>query len=158
MADAQKMENQRSLKVPEFLREPLEAAQVRLGQIEGEAQRMWKDLMVRGRAGRKDIEQILQRLAKQDWNFPEMRQLVERLREQGAERAAEWRGRAESFRADALERLVELQGKAVAFLGVATREQVEELSRELERLAKRIERDQKGRRPVKKGSKSSAQI
>lgn len=158
MAEAHKFENHRSLKVPEFLREPLEAAQSRLDQLEGEAQRVWKDLMVKGRAGRKDIEQILQRLAKQDWNFPEMKQLVERLREQGAERAAEWRGKAESFRAEALERMVELQGKAVAFLGVATREQVEELSRELERLARRIERGQKGRRPGKKGSKPSAQV
>ncbi len=158
MAEAHKMENHRSLKVPEFLREPLEAAQARLGHLEGEAQKVWKDLMVRGRAGRKDVEQILQRFAKQDWNFPEMRQLVERLREQGAERAAEWRGKAESFRAEALDKMVELQGKAVAFLGVATREQVEELSRELERLARRIERGQKGRRNGKKGSKPSAQV
>ncbi len=158
MAEAHKIENHRSLKVPEFLREPLEAAQARLGYLEGEAQKVWKDLMLRGRAGRKDIEQILQRLAKQDWNFPEMRQLVERLREQGAERAAEWRGKAESFRAEALEKMVELQGKAVAFLGVATREQVEELSRELERLARRFERGQKGRRVAKKGSKPSAQV
>ena len=158
MAEAHKMENHRSLKVPEFLKEPLEAAQARLGHLEGEAQKVWKDLMVRGRAGRKDIEQILQRLAKQDWNFLEMKQLVERLRGQGAERAAEWRGKAESFRAEALEKMVELQGKAVAFLGVATREQVEELSRELERLARRIERGQKGRRTGKKGSKPSAQV
>jgi hypothetical protein len=158
MAEARKMDNHRSVKVPEFLREPLEAAQARLGHLEGEAQRVWKDLMVRGRAGRKDIEQILQKLAKQDWNFPEMKQLVEKLREQGAERAAEWRGKAESFRAEALEKMVELQGKAVAFLGVATREQVEELSRELERLARRIERGQKGRRLEKKGSKPSAQV
>jgi polyhydroxyalkanoate synthesis regulator phasin len=157
MAETHKMENHRSLKMPEFIKEPLVAAQERLGHLEDEAQRVWKDLMVRGRAGRKDIEQILQRLAKQDWNFPEMRQLVDRLRGQGAERAAEWRGKAESFRAEALEKMVELQGKAVAFLGVATREQVEELSRELERLARRIERGQKGRRSGRKGSKPSAQ-
>lgn len=158
MAETHKTEGGRSLKIAELLKEPLEAAHARLGHLEGEAQRVWKDLMLKGRAGRKDIEQILQRLAKQDWNFPEMRQLVERLREQGAERAAEWRGKAESFRAEALERIVELQGKAVAFLGVATREQVEELSRELERLARRIERGQRGRRPGKKGSKPSAQV
>jgi uncharacterized protein CbrC (UPF0167 family) len=158
MAEAHKLENHRPIKMPEFLKEPFEAAHARLGHLEGEAQRVWKDLMVKGRAGRKDIEQILQRLAKQDWNFPEMKQLVDRLREQGAERAAEWRGRAESFRAEALERLVELQGKAVAFLGVATREQVEELSRELDRLARRFERGAKSRRIGKKGSKPSAQV
>lgn len=158
MAEAHKIENHRSLKVPEFLREPLEAAQAHLGHLEGEAQRVWKDLMLKGRAGRKDIEQILQRLAKQDWNLPEMRQLVDRFREQGVQRAAEWRGKAESFRAEALDRMVELQGRVVAFLGVASREQVEELSRELERLARKIERGEKGRRPGKKGSKPSAQV
>lgn len=158
MAETSRFDGGRSLKFAEFIREPLEAAQARIGHLEGEAQKVWKDLMVKGRAGRKDIEQILQRLARQDWNFPEVRALLDRLREQGAERAAEWRGKAESFRTEALDRLVELQGRAVAFLGVATREQVEELSREMERLARRIERGQKGRRNGKKGSKPSAQV
>jgi hypothetical protein len=148
MAEVHKLNGGGSIKIPEFLKEPLEAAQVRLGKLEGEAQRVWKDLMLKGRAGRKDLEQIVQRLAKQDWNLLEMRQLLDRLRAQGAERAAEWRGKAETFRAEALERMVELQGKAVSFLGVATREQVEGLSRELDRLAKRIER---GQRPAKGG-------
>jgi hypothetical protein len=158
MAEAHKEQPGRSAKMPDFLKERLEAAQERLGQLEVEAHKVWEDLMHKGRAGRKDIEQILQRLAKQDWNLPELRQLLERLREQGAERAAEWRGRAESFRAEALERMVELQGKAVAFLGGATREQGEELSRELERLAKRIEQGQAARRTAKKKSKTSAQV
>ena len=100
------------------------------------------------------MEQIIQRLAKQGKALPEVVHLLERLRDQGAERAAEWRGKAESFRTEALERMVALQGKAVAFLGVATREQVEELSKELERLAKRIEKSEKARR-VRKSPKSA---
>lgn len=156
MADAQKRDGNKAVKVPEFLKEPLEAAHARLGKLEGEAQRVWKDLMVKGRAGRKDIEQIVHRLAKQDWSVLEMRHLLDRLRQQGAVRAAEWRGKAESWRAEALERMVLLQGKAVAFLGVATRDQVEELSRELERLARKIERGQKVRKSGKKSSKPSA--
>lgn len=147
MAEMQRIEK---LKVPEFLREPLEAAQVRFGQIEEEAQRVLKDLMVRGRAGRKDIEHIMQRLSRQDWNLPEVKHRLGKLREQGVERAAEWRGKAETFRTEALERVTELQTRAVAFLGVATRDQVEELSRELERLAKRLDRAEKGRRSAKK--------
>jgi len=153
MAQVHKLDGGGPLKVPEFLKEPLEAAQERLEKLEGDAQRVWKDLMLKGRAGRKDLEQIVQRLAKQDWNILEIRQVVDRLRAQGAERAAEWRGKAESFRAEALDRMVELQGKAVAFLGVATRDQVEELSHELEKLAKRIER---GQRPVKGGKTRKA--
>jgi hypothetical protein len=93
---------------------------------------------------------MVSRLSKQDWTFPEMKQRIEKLREHGVERAAEWRGRAETFRAEALERMVDLQGRAIAFFGVATREQVEEISKELDRLAKRIEKGSRPRR-AKKG-------
>jgi hypothetical protein len=144
-------DNSKAMKVPEFLREPLEAAQARLGQLEEEAQRVIRDLMDRGRAGRKDIEEIVNRLSKQDWTFPEMKQRLEKLRDQGAERAAEWRDKAETFRAEALDRVIDLQARAISFLGVATRDQVEELSKELDRLARRIEKGQKARRTARKG-------
>jgi hypothetical protein len=147
MAETEKMTNgSRAMKVPEFLREPLEAAQARLEQIEVEAQRVLKDLVERGRASRKDLEHMVQKLSKQDWTFPEMKHRIDKLREQGVERAAEWRGRAETFRAEALERVLELQGRAISFLGVATREQVDEISRELDRLTKRIEKGARSRR------------
>ncbi|ABS26671.1 hypothetical protein [Anaeromyxobacter sp. Fw109-5] len=144
MAEAQKTDNGK-LKVPEFLREPLVAAQARFELIEEEAQRVLKDLVDRGRASRKDIEEIVHRLSRQDFSLPEVRQRLERLRDQGAERAAGWRDRAETFRSDALERMLELQARAVQFLGVATREEVQELSRELEKLARRFEKG--ARRP-----------
>jgi hypothetical protein len=146
MADTQKVNGGKAMKVPEFLREPLEAAQARLEQFEVEAQRVLKDLVDRGRASRKDFEVMVQKLSKQDWTFPEMKQRIEKLRDQGVERATSWRGRAENFRADAMERVMDLQGKAIAFLGVATREQVEEISKELDRLAKRIEKSDRPRR------------
>ncbi len=151
MAETHRMESGRSVKVPEFLREPLATAQARFGQLEEEAQRVFHDLMVRGRASRKDLEHMVHRLSQQDWSLPEMRQRLEKLRETGVERAAEWRGRAESFRAEALERMIELQNRAVAFLGVATREQVEELSKELDRLARRIEKEKPAKRAKKAG-------
>jgi hypothetical protein len=144
------MNGGKAMKVPEFLREPLEAAQARLEQIEVEAQRVLKDLVERGRASRKDLEHMVQKLSKQDWTFPEMKQRIDRLREQGVERAAEWRGKAETFRAEALERVLDLQGRAISFLGVATREQVEEISKELDRLTRRIEKGARSRR-TKKG-------
>ena len=140
MAETQKANGGRAVKVPEFLREPIEAAQARIEQLEEDAERVLKDLMDRGRAGRKEFEQIVARLSKQDWKFPEMKQRLDKLREQGVERAAEWRGRAETFRVEAMDRVVDLQSRAIAFLGVASRDQVDELSREIERLAKRIEK------------------
>ncbi len=149
MAEAQKHENSR-VKMPEVLREPLVAAQARLEALEGEAQRVLKDLVDRGRASRKDLEHMVHRLSKQEFSFVEVRQRLEKLREQGVERAAEWRGKAESFRTEALERMLELQSRAVHFLGVATREQVEELSKEMDRLAKRMDRAEKSPRKARK--------
>src|SRR6266567_1997227 len=135
MADKSK-----NMKVPEFLREPLETAQLRLAEFEEEAQRVLKDLVEKGRASRKDVGELVQRLSRQDWKkMDDLRGRVTKLRDQGLERAHELRGRAESFRSEAMEKLEELQAKAVAYLGVATREQVLELSRELERLSRRLE-------------------
>jgi hypothetical protein len=148
---ATRTENSRAARVPEFLREPLATAQARLEHLEVEAQRVLRDLMDRGRASRKDFEQMVSRLSKQDWTFPEMKQRLEKLRDQGVERAAEWRGKAETFRAEALERMIELQSRAVAFLGVATREQVEELSKELDRLSRRIGKGEQPKRARKAG-------
>ena len=153
MAETNKVENGR-MKVPEFLREPLVAAQARFEQIEEEAQRVFKDLMDRGRASRKDLEHMVTKLSKQDWTFPEMKQALEKLREQGVERAAEWRDRAETFRTEALDRVMDLQGRAIAFLGVASRDQVEELSREIDKLARKIAKGgaKKGRKTTRPGA------
>ena len=152
MAETQRSAS-KTVKVPEFIREPIEAAQATIERIEEDAERVLKDLMNRGRAGRKEFEQIVARLSKQDWTFPEMKHRIEKLREQGIERAAEWRGRAETFRVEAMERLVDMQGRAIAFLGVASRDQVEELSREIDRIARKMGKN--GPRKTKKPSTRS---
>ncbi len=120
------------VKVPEFLREPLEAAQARLGVFEDEMQKLWKEILEMSKTGRKELGVLVERLQKQ----------VGRTH---------WRSRAESFRAEALERLMELQTRAVGFLGVATREQVEELSREIEKVLARLEGRGAGAGRVKRG-------
>ena len=127
-----------STKVPEFIREPLEAAQARIEAFEEEAQKVLRDLVKR----RKDLADLIQKLSKQDWNT-ELRGRFGKLRDQSRERAGELRGRAETFRADAADRLENLQTKAIAFLGVASREEVLELSRELDKLARRLEKSGK---------------
>lgn len=156
MAETAKLNGNRAVKVPEFLREPFEAAQARLEQFEEDAERVLKDLMDRGRASRKEIEQIVSKLSKQDWTLPEMRHRIEKLRDQGVERAAEWRGRAETFRTEAMDRVMDLQGRAIAFLGVASRDQVEELSREIDRLARKIGKT--GPKKARKTARPSAEL
>jgi hypothetical protein len=136
-----------STKVPEFIREPLEAAQARIEAFEVEAQKVLRDLMKR----RKDLADLVQKLSKQDWNT-ELRGRFGKLRDQGRERADELRGRAETFRADAVDRLENLQTKAIAFLGVASREEVLELSRELDKLVRRLEKSGKA------AAKASARV
>lgn len=113
-----------------------------------------KELAKKGKAGRKEIEARLEKMvgdAHLEDRIAELRAKLELLQKTGRERTEMWRGKADSFRAEALERMFELQGKVVSFLGVATREQVEELHHELERLAKRIESGQKAR-PVRKST------
>jgi hypothetical protein len=113
-----------------------------------------KELAKKGKAGRKEIEARLEKMvgdAHIEDRIAELRGKLELLQKTGRERTEVWRGKADSFRAEALERMVEVQGKVVSFLGVATREQVEGLHHELERLAKRIESGQKAR-PAKKGT------
>jgi hypothetical protein len=123
------------MRVPEFLREPIEVAQARLETLEKDAQKLFKDI-----SGR------VQKEWKQDW--PEMKDRVDKLLAAGRERAVDWRGRAEHVRADAMERLMEL----VKFLGVATRDQLEQLSRDVDRILKKIE---KPRKPRRKGARKA---
>lgn len=153
MAETQRDGAKRAIKVPEFLREQLEQAQARLGQLEEGAEKALKDLVEKGRESRKELEAALARFSKDD-RVVELKGRIEKLQRTGAVRAEEWKERAESFRSEALERIVELQAKAVNFLGVATKDEVEELHRELDRLAKRLEKGQKAR-PARKASKKA---
>ena len=140
MAEVSKSANHRgAMKVPEFLREPLEAAQSRLGTLEKDAQKLFKDI-----SGR------VQKEWRQDW--PEMKDRLDKLLAAGRERASEWRGRAEHVRADAMDRLMEL----VKFLGVATRDRLEQLSRDVDRILKRIEKGRKPRRKAPRKARAAA--
>ena len=113
-----------------------------------------KELAKRGKAGRKEFEALIGKVASEarvEGRLSELRGKLDLLQKTGLKRAELWRGKADSFRAEALERMVDIQGKVVSFLGVATREQVDELHQELERLAKRVENGQKAR-PSRKGA------
>lgn len=151
MAETHRDGAKRAIKVPEFLRDQLEHAQARLGVLEEGAEKALKELVEKGRESRKELEAVLTRITK-DGRVVELKGRLEKLQRTGADRAEAWKGKAESFRSEALERIVELQAKAVNFLGVATRDEVRELHRELDRLAKRLEKGQKAR-PARKGGK-----
>lgn len=126
MAEAQKSRNPKSAKVEGFLRESVEVAQARLEVLEAEAQKLVQDLSAR-----------IQKVSGKDW--AEVKERLEHIREVGRERAEEWKDRAQGFRVEAAERLENLQVSALRFLGVASREEVAELSREINKILKRLD-------------------
>lgn len=142
MAEAQKRNAKSSAKVEKvegFLRESVEVAQARLEVIEAEAQKLLLEVQTR-----------FQKVSGKDW--AEVRERLEHLREVGMERAEEWKGKAEEFRAEAAEKLENLQVSALRFLGVASREEVAELSREINKILKRLDesRKRKAGKPARK--------
>jgi hypothetical protein len=139
MAETQKSKNAKNAtKVEGFLRESVEVAQARLEVLEAEAQKLLHEVQTR-----------FQKVSGKDW--AEVKERLEHLREVGRERAEEWKDKAQEFRVDAAERLETLQEKALRFLGVATREEVAELSREINKILKRLdEKKRKAARPAKK--------
>jgi ElaB/YqjD/DUF883 family membrane-anchored ribosome-binding protein len=131
MTEAQKSRaTTNSPTMEKFLRESVEVAQARLETIEAEAQKLLHELSAR-----------LQKVSGKDW--AEVRERLEAIREVGRERAEEWKDRAQEFRVDAAEKLETLQVKALKFLGVASREEVAELSREINKILKRLDDSRK---------------
>jgi len=146
MAEAQKTRNARSAaKVQELIRESIEAAQARLETLEDDAQKLLHEVSTR-----------VQKVSKKDWK--EFRGQVEKLRRAGLDAAEEWRDRAQSFRGEAVDRLLELQVRMMKVLGVATREEVEELSKEINKILRRLDEVQKrrARRPARKAPVAQA--
>lgn len=100
----------------ERVKESLEQAQARLAALEEEAQRVVA-------ASRKEITNLLQKLNAQD--------LLD---------VKEWSGRARHVGEDMGNRLDELRDRVITFMGVASREQVEELARDLTKLSRKLDR------------------
>jgi len=143
MSETQKSKSAKNAtKVEGFLRESVEVAQARLEVLEAEAQKLLHEVQTR-----------FQKVSGKDW--AEVKERLEHLREVGRERAEEWKDKAQEFRVDAAERLETLQEKALRFLGVATREEVAELSREINKILKRL--DERKRKAAKPARKSIAQ-
>ena len=142
MSEAQKRNAKSNAKVDKvegFLRESVEVAQARLEVIEVEAQKLLHEVQTR-----------FQKVSGKDW--AEVRERLDHLREVGMERAEEWKDKAQEFRVEAAEKLENLQVSALRFLGVASREEVAELSREINKILKRLDdsRRRKGGKPTRK--------
>ena len=139
MTETRKHHSAKTTKVEGFLRESVEVAQARLETLEAEAQKLLHEVQTR-----------FQKVSGKDW--AEVRERLDHLREVGMERAEEWKDKAQEFRVEAAEKLENLQVSALRFLGVASREEVAELSREINKILKRLDesRKRKAGKPARK--------
>jgi DNA-binding MarR family transcriptional regulator len=107
----------------EIVREQVQFVQSRLSDFQKDAEKALKELAEKGRESRKEIDRLLSRLEKKGW----------------AERPGELAGKAKDFGTELASHLDELQSKAIEFVGVASRDQVETLAREIKKLATKVE-------------------
>jgi len=122
------------IQVPAFVTTGIEAGRARLKDLESQAQDVLKDLYARGNRGVEDlrerlpIEALRERIPVDD--------LVDRARDFESEA----RTRAGELAADLEQRLQDIQNRTLALVGVASQGQIETLSHDIDRLARRVDR------------------
>ncbi len=113
---------------PDRIRQRLSELQSRLDALETDARHRIRRALGAGHEALHDLDDRLARMSREDWSVPGMRRRMEGLR-----------ARAENLRASALKRVAEMPGEAVSKLATGTRTPVQNLSRGLERIAKRLD-------------------
>lgn len=106
----------------------LQALQARFGELEAEARGRLLKALGAGQNRLSELDVALERMAREDWSVPGLRKRLDGLRE-----------RAEALRVTAMKRVNEMPASAVTALASSTRVPVQNLARELERLAKLVE-------------------
>jgi polyhydroxyalkanoate synthesis regulator phasin len=108
------------------LKESLEQAQSRLASFEEEAQRVLIDLVAKGRATRKEVAALIARI-----NAPELLE---------ADYVKGISGKAKNVGEDMSRRVEDVRQRMITLAGVASREQVDDLTRDLEKLSRKLDR------------------
>ncbi|BDG05796.1 hypothetical protein [Anaeromyxobacter oryzae] len=109
-------------------RGPLEELQARFETLESEGRGRLRKALGAGSGALLGLDEALARVSSEDWS-------VEGLRK----RLGVLRARAENLRAAALKRVAEMPGSAVSAIATTSRTPVQNLARELDRLAKRLD-------------------
>ena len=118
----------------EFLRSQVDVVQGRITDFQKEADKLAAELSTRGQHQIKELEKLVTKL--------EALPL--------AERSAEFADRAKAFGEDFVNHFDDFQGKLISFVGVATRDQVSDLARELKTLSKKIDSITKSAKSARK--------
>jgi len=109
-------------------RRRLAALQARFDALETEARGRIHRALDASQHRLSEFDEMLARVSREDWSMEGMRKRFDTLR-----------ARAERFRATAVKRVNEMPANAVTALASGTRGPVQNLARELERLAKLVE-------------------
>lgn len=102
--------------------------QARFEALETEARGRLRKALGAGHNRLSELDEVLARVSREDWSVDGMRKRFDVLR-----------ARAEQLRATALKRVNQIPGNAVSALASGSRGPVQNLARELERLAKLVE-------------------
>jgi polyhydroxyalkanoate synthesis regulator phasin len=134
------MANHQTQKFGVMLKEGLEQAQARLATLEDEAQKVVHDLLGRSQTSRKEVAALLRRVNAQEFLDKDY--------------VKEISGKAKHVGEDVAHRLEELRERAIAVAGVASREQVDELQRDLDRLSRKLDKLLSGAKGVRRDPKA----
>ncbi|MHB1844152.1 MAG: hypothetical protein ACYCWW_04875 [Deltaproteobacteria bacterium] len=97
--------------------------QSHLHDLQKDAERVFGEIAARGRDSRKELDRLIARIEKAGW----------------AEKPAELADKAKELGAELAGHLDDLQTKAIRFAGVASRDQVEALTKEISKLGAKVE-------------------
>jgi hypothetical protein len=113
---------------PAVRRGPFDQLQARLESLEADARGRLRKALGAGNGALLGLDEALARVSSEDWSVEGVRRRLGLLR-----------ARAENLRATAVRRVAEMPGTAVSALATGSRAPVQNLARELDRLAKRLD-------------------
>lgn len=112
-------------------RAALNQLQARIETLEAEARGQLRKALGAGNGALLGLDGALARVSSEDWSVDGVRKRLEVLR-----------AKAENLRSAALKRVAEMPGTAVSAIATSSRGPVQNLARELEKLAKKLDPDE----------------
>jgi hypothetical protein len=113
-------------KFADKMRESLEQAQERLSGIEDEAQKVFQEIIDRSKTSRKEMASLMSKI-----NGGELFDKAT---------VKQWQGKAKHVSADLVHRFEELRTRAITYAGVASKTQVDELAKDLDKLSRKLDK------------------
>lgn len=131
MAEATTVQSRKPVEAGDRSKTARNTVQARIDAIETEAKKRLDAFLESGNARLSKIDTMLARVSKEDWTFTGMRRRLEGLR-----------SRAENAGNSALRRVDEIPAEAVSAIASASRARIQDLSRGIQAIARKLEPQQ----------------